>query len=552
MVSPPLQPFILILLLSSFAILMVVGDEFDDAISAKVSELAIRGAAITYFDKNKMRTPVTRGYGQVSSGGSASAVTPDTAFMLASISKPFVASAVAILVDKGVISSIDEDICDVIPAEYSYQMCRNPKYPDEKITWRMMLTHRSSMKRSIPSAKNQEGDWICPSCGPTGGYNSYEPAAGNPTCPLEGVVDFYRALLSDHPDAETTVGAGVKLQGGKDLNWYDLANSEGGMWEDYEPGAKVEYSNAAYGYLPALIELATAQSFSEFCRENLFDPLGMDHTAWFREDLPTDTLKAVPVQKKNNGGFRDIGHYCYIEYGSGQLHTSANDLAKWGDAMLEYGAPTLWSSDIGREVVKCQERDENNELIQTDCEFGYGWILLSNSMKRRTRRLADSTASPSDALTSDDSTKTSSITTTSSETTDAPTTSTSSSDTADGPWWLEGFTSYDWTDGITHDGSDAGCQTNILILPKSGLYVAVVTNTDSNSDTAAQELIEAVIDAPLPTSSRKSTSESQPMDEDEFPKESSSFSWRSLSWSSMLMRATALSLASCSFTNLFL
>lgn len=535
MVSPLLQPFLLILLLPTFATQIVAGDEFDDAISAKLSELGIRGAAITYFDKNTMKTPMARGYGQVSSGDSASAVTPDTAFMLASISKPFVASAVAVLVDKGVISSIDEDICDVIPAEYSDQMCRNPKYPDEKVTWRMMVTHRSSMKRSIPAAKNQEGNWICPSCGPTGGYNSEEPAAGNPTCPMEGVVDFYHALLSDDPDAETTVGAGVKLQCGKDLNWYDLADSEGGMWEDYEPGAKGEYSNAAYGFLPALIELATGQSFSEFCRENLFDPLGMDHTAWFHEDLPTDTLKAVPVQKNKNGGFEDIGHYCYIEYGSGQLHTSANDLVRWGDAMLEYGVPTLWSSDIGREVVKCQERDAKNEPIQTDCEFGYGWILLSNSMKRRTRWLADST-------------ETSSITSIGSEATDAPTPSTSSENTGDGP--LEQFTSYDWTDGITHDGSDAGCQTNMIILPKSGFYVAVVTNSDWPP--AAQELTEAVMDAPLPTSSPKSTSKGQTKNEAEVPKESSSISWRSLPGSSLLMRATALLLAGRFFTNLFL
>ena len=68
-------------------------------------------------------------------------------------------------------------------------------------------------------------------------------------------------------------------------------------------------------------------------------------------------------------------------------------------------------------------------------------------------------------------------------------------------WLKQGFAKYDWTDGIWHDGAEAGSQTNIIILPKAGIYVAVLTNTDLNSETAAQQLTQAVIEAPLPPSS---------------------------------------------------
>ena len=70
------------------------------------------------------------------------------------------------------------------------------------------------MKSNIPDTKNQAGKLISPSYGPSGGYTSDAPAVGNPTCPLGGVVDFYRSLLTDNPDTITEVGAGVKLQGG--------------------------------------------------------------------------------------------------------------------------------------------------------------------------------------------------------------------------------------------------------------------------------------------------------------------------------------------------
>lgn len=565
---------------------VVVADEFDNVLSAKISELGIRGAAITYFDKNTMSAPITRGYGKVSSSASSRDVTADTVFNIASISKPFVASAIAILVDRGILSSIDDDICNVIPAEYDYNsqkmMCRNPNHPDKVITWRMLMTHRSSMKRSLPDIRNSSGDRVEATSGPAGSY--YAGDSGNPTCPLDGVIDFYRALLTNDPNARTSVGGGV--------NWYEAAATDGGVWKTYEPGAGYQYSNAAYGYIPALIELATGESFSDFCRENLFDLLGMDTTAWHRNDLPPGTLEAVPVRPKKNGsGFRDVGHFCYIEYGSGGLRTTANDLARWGDALLEYGAPTLWSTDMGREIVTCQEEE--------DCEFGYGWILLENSMKRRLagldddhrRRMDDrresgrrraptsetnrelaSTSSPTYGTSSNESTQipTTEAPTTEAPTTEAPTTgapteaptdmtssslsssessstsSTSSSSSNGAPWWVEeGFSKYDWTDGMWHDGLDEGVRTNMIILPKAGVYVAVLLNTVDDAQEAVNELtISVVRDAAAALAENLSVRRNTKESVDEYPNSSSSGAlWTPLSLQYVFMRSALLLVA---------
>jgi CubicO group peptidase (beta-lactamase class C family) len=222
------------------------------------------------------------------------------------------------------------------------------------------------------------------------------------------------------------------------------------------------YSNFAVGYIAALIEWATeGQTFPDFTRQHIFEPLGMDHTAWFRRDLPSGTVEAVPVETANRRGtrFQDIGHYCFIDYASGSLRSTASDLSKFLQSMLNYGVPDLWlsppsnglannstintnsssSSVLGQESLNCLEKDQNGQPVKaSNCEFGANWILLSNAQKKGAEE------------------------------------------------WLEPFSHYDWTDGAHHDGAEAGSQTQILVLPRAGVYAAVLTNTDGNDEYAAQ------------------------------------------------------------------
>lgn len=71
------------------------------------------------------------------------------------VSKVFTASAVAVLLDRGIVNLFD-DICDVLPLSWSKSACRNPKYPAKLVTRRMMVTHRSSLRDYIPAVRNAE------------------------------------------------------------------------------------------------------------------------------------------------------------------------------------------------------------------------------------------------------------------------------------------------------------------------------------------------------------------------------------------------------------
>ncbi len=352
-------------------------------------------------------------------------MTPETVIMIASVSKVFAGAAILKLVSRGIIN-LDDDICKVLPSGYDASACRNPAYPNTPVTWRMLVTHRSSLRPNIPSVGGYEASY-----GPSGGYTE-GTARGNPSCPLKDVVGFYRDFMIDKP-TQTSVGSGLNV------DWYKIASKSGGSWKKFKPGSKSLYSNFAVGYIAALIEHLSGKPFQDFCRDELFKPLGMDNTAWLREDLPNGVRETQPVEYwGGKNPFEDVGHYCFIDYASGSLRTTAKDMAIFLDSMLNYGAPTLWSKESGKTAVRCAEEGSNTNT----CEFGINWILMKKDKAED---------------------------------------------------WLKPAMNFDWTDAVMHDGAEIGTQTQVLLFPQEGVYAIVFTNTDGNNEWAAQKMMKEVL-----------------------------------------------------------
>ncbi len=343
--------------------------------------------------------------------------------MIASVSKLFAGTAVLKLVEQGIIS-LDDDICNVVPDRYADSACRNPSWPNTPVTWRMLVTHSSSLRPDIPRVNGKDASY-----GPNGGYGG--TAAGNPTCPLTDVVGFYTDFMTDK-ETETSVGSGLNV------DWFQVATNNGGAWRNFQPGSRTLYSNFAVGYVAALIEFATGKSFPDYFQENILNPLGMETTAWFRRDLPQNALETLPVEYLGGNSFDHIDHYCFIDYASGSLRTTAKDMAKFLDSMLNYGAPKLWSTDTGKKALSCAEVGNPN-----GCEFGVNWILLEKGFA--------------------------------------------------GDWGLEPVQNLNWSYAAGHDGAEYGSQTQVVVFPESGVYAVVFTNTDGNSDLAASKLMEVLV-----------------------------------------------------------
>jgi CubicO group peptidase (beta-lactamase class C family) len=404
-----------------------------------MKELNVRGASVVYYDASKMDAPIIRGYGKISSSKDSQDVTSHTPFQLASITKVFTQAVVASMVNQGLIR-LEDDICDVIPSDWQQSACRNPAHPDAVVTWRSLATHTSSLTGDIPFVLNQDGDIKAAQYGPTDGW-AYGIAAGNPTCPLTDFQGFYRDFLTNKT-TETTVGTvNFTVDGGGPLNWYKAGQDAGGAWLDYAPGEGVTYSNVAAGYVAALVELVTNRTLADYSQEYIFAPLGMNETVWYSRDLPAGVLEAEPVDFRN-GAFYDIGQYCYIDMASGSLRMSAEDMAKWLQAMLTYGAPKLWPESIGREVFSCQQKHSQGDDFEP-CFFGLGWMFVQPSMEVGLFGFDYN--------------------------------------------WTEG---YNLTNGVWHDGAEAGVRTHVLVLPNAGFYQALLTN--SNDPVVLAKLAETM------------------------------------------------------------
>jgi CubicO group peptidase (beta-lactamase class C family) len=157
-----------------------------------------------------------RGYGQANLDDGV-AITPATAFHLASVSKQFTAAAVALLILDGRLS-LEDPLSRYVPEAARFG-------PELKIK------HLIYMTSGLPE------------------YTGRPRPGGDP---------WFSAFYFTRDDAIAATLAADKL--------------------DFAPGAKWAYSNVNYMLLTRVVEVVSGQRFADFARERLFAPLGMSAT----------------------------------------------------------------------------------------------------------------------------------------------------------------------------------------------------------------------------------------------------------------------------------
>lgn len=223
------------------------------------------------------KTIFARGYGwaNIEDGQQAGA---DTAFHIASVSKLVTATAVMMLLEQGGFG-LDDKV-----APYLDFPLLHPKFPDVPITFRHLLTHTSGISDAV-----------------------YEKTAafavqGDPRLPLR---DFVKGYLS---------------RGGA---WYDADLSFSAR-----PGTEWRYSNVGYALLGYVLGRMNPDTLDVFTRENLFEPLDMDDTAWKLAGLPRGTVVAQPYKHKEPG-LQVLPPTGYPDWPAGLLRSSAHDFARF-------------------------------------------------------------------------------------------------------------------------------------------------------------------------------------------------------------------------------
>jgi CubicO group peptidase (beta-lactamase class C family) len=193
------------------------------------------------------------------------AISADTVFDIASVSKQFAGMSIAMLALDGKLS-LDADIRDYLP-----------EVPDfgSTITVRHLLHHASGVR-----------DWV-----------SLMVMSGQT---MEDVISFYQIMSM------------VRNQ--THLN--------------FEPGDEASYSNTGYNLLARIVEVVSGESFPDWTARNLFQPLGMNDTYFPSHHDLVRNNRADSYHKVSDGRYRRVGNQL-TALGSSSLHTTVNDLLKW-------------------------------------------------------------------------------------------------------------------------------------------------------------------------------------------------------------------------------
>ncbi|MEZ4954359.1 MAG: serine hydrolase domain-containing protein [Saprospiraceae bacterium] len=218
--------------------------------------------------------------------------TNQTTQPIGSISKTFIGAAIVKAIEEGYFT-LETDINDILPVELI-----NPKNPSATIKVKHLVTHTSGLVDNAYLLAYH----ILP------GENMNTSGAQKLT-DLMGVQQRDRIPLEEYL-------AEYYLEDG-DLFSEDnfSANVPGTVWE---------YSNVAASLAAYLVESATGKSFDEYVFEKIFQPLGMNNSAFFPSDLNAEKMATLYFNKNT-----PLPLYGNDSYPDGSVNTSNEDLTKY-------------------------------------------------------------------------------------------------------------------------------------------------------------------------------------------------------------------------------
>jgi CubicO group peptidase (beta-lactamase class C family) len=246
---------------------------------------------------------------------------PETTFLLASLTKPFSAMAIMMLVEEG---------------EISYESRLSEFFPDfpgyaRDITIRHLLQHTSGLREysdlfiddgKISRPDDDKDGWPRPADLPP---SAFEPTSRDT---LE--------LLTRH----------------------DL---------QFAPGDRRVYSNSGYAVLGQIVEVVSGGSYPNFIKRRIFDRVGMDHSV-----VPVRGWRKVPNRANSysrlQGSYVDVDYTpLNLVYGEDGIYTTIDDMVRWDQAL--YTAALVKQSTLDEAFRPGKLNDG------TPIDSGYGWFI---------------------------------------------------------------------------------------------------------------------------------------------------------------------------------
>ena len=286
------------------------------------ADSSLVGASYLVFNKGKIVEKVNYGYSDLDK---KKKVTSDTVFRIASVSKILVALCIMRLYEEGKLD-LTADISDYLGFNV-----RNPKFPDQIINLKMIMTQTSSITDGLEVDSGDNKD---------SGYNSINGT--NIDCSLQDLLD---------PNGKYFVKE---------------------TFSNFIPGSHFQYSNLGCGILACVVEKVSGEYFTEYIKKIKFNPLKLDASFVVTDIKSKDVastyvmrngelLKLRDREKFENGVYKLFPLGENFRGPAGGCFISTNGLMKIMQALLNGGTPIIKEATLQKmmQMAWAGKREKN-------------------------------------------------------------------------------------------------------------------------------------------------------------------------------------------------
>jgi CubicO group peptidase (beta-lactamase class C family) len=270
-------------------------------IAERMAHYKVPGLSIAVINNGAIEW--ARGYGVAEAGGDR-AVTAETLFQAASISKPVAAMGALLLVERGKLA-LDEDVNTKLK---SWKVPENEFTKEKKVTLRGLLSHSAGLT--------------------VHGFRGYASDETIPTI-LE-VLDGRKPPANSAPVRVDTV-----------------------------PGTKWRYSGGGISVAQLMVMEATSKPFPQFMKEAVLDRIGMKDST-YEQPLPNARAERAATGHRSKGEIVKGKWHAYPEMAAAGLWTTPSDLARFAIELQKSRAGRsnrVLSKEMTLEMLKQQMGD---------------------------------------------------------------------------------------------------------------------------------------------------------------------------------------------------
>jgi D-alanyl-D-alanine carboxypeptidase len=137
---------------------------------------------------------------------------------------------------------------------------------------------------------------------------------------------------------------------------------------EFKPGTKLNYSNTGYILLGMVIEKVSGQTYADFLKKNIFQPLGMEHSGYDDQSLILKNRASGYSVRDGQSINADFGDMT-VPFAAGGIYSTVEDIFRWSEALTVPGR-LLTAHSLKQMFVVYPETTSYGEQ-----NYGYGVVI---------------------------------------------------------------------------------------------------------------------------------------------------------------------------------